>query len=73
MIQIMDLDAKVNVMSGYIEAGGGHMQNLIIIKDDKYQVEGAYILDATYDSKTLRFKTGKGSSFYERCINGGYL
>ena len=59
-IKIIDSDEKENVMSGYIEAGGGHMQNVIIIKDDKYQVEGAYILDATYDSKTERFKTGKG-------------
>ena len=38
----------------------GHMQNLIIINDQKYDINGRYITDACWDSKSASFPDGKG-------------
>lgn len=40
--------------------GEGHMKNVIFINDEKYNVSGVYLLDATYDSRSDRFPKGKG-------------
>lgn len=32
--------------------GYGHVRNLVYLKDDKYNIDGVYSLDATYDSKS---------------------
>ena len=39
---------------------GGHCHNLIHIKDPKYNIDGSYVEDATWDSKTKKTKTGRG-------------
>lgn len=40
----------------------GHMQNLIKIKDLKYEVRGNYVVDACGDCKTEHFPHGRGFS-----------
>ena len=44
----------------YILSGEAHMQNLITINDEKYQISGAYVLDTCWDSKNKWFPSGKG-------------
>ena len=38
----------------------GHMQNLVIINDPSYDINGRYITDACWDSKNATFPNGKG-------------
>lgn len=38
----------------------GHMQNLITIKDDRYDIDGVYVEDACNDSKSITESNGKG-------------
>lgn len=49
-----------NMVSEYLNAGTGHMQNLIFINDEKYNIHGVYIVDTTFDSKNANFPRGKG-------------
>lgn len=51
-----------SVVAEFLSVGTPHMKNLIFISDDKYGVEGAFLLDATYDSKSERFPLGRGFS-----------
>ena len=51
-----------SVVAEFLSVGTPHMKNLIFISDDKYVVEGAFLLDATYDSKSERFPLGRGFS-----------
>ena len=39
---------------------GGHCHNLVTIKDEKYNIDGVYVEDATWDSKNNSFPYGKG-------------
>lgn len=43
---------------------GSHMQNLVFVKDGKYNVEGVYILDSTMDSKSNKLPSGKGFAYF---------
>ena len=47
-------------LSEYVSLNTGHMQNLIYIDDDKYNVHGRYIEDATWDSLNNKYPKGKG-------------
>lgn len=46
------------------KSGVTHMQNLIRITDEKYGVNGAYVLDTCWDSKTPNFPNGKGYAHF---------
>lgn len=48
------------LLSEYLSINTGHMQNLIYIDDDKYNVHGRYIEDATWDSLNDKYPKGKG-------------
>lgn len=48
------------LLSEYVSLNTGHMQNLIYIDDDKYNVHGRYIEDATWDSLNDKYPKGKG-------------
>ena len=43
-----------------LKSGEAHMQNLIRIDDEKYDVRGSYVLDTCWDSKNKNFPNGKG-------------
>lgn len=47
-------------LSEYVSLNTGHMQNLIYIDDEKYNVYGRYIEDATWDSLNDKYPKGKG-------------
>lgn len=51
---------KDNCVSDYLNAGDGHMQNVIFIEDEKYDIHGVYLVDTTFDSKSKNFPSGKG-------------
>jgi hypothetical protein len=60
----------------YFRTGEAHMQNLIKINDNKYNVSGAYVLDSCWDSKSPSFPNGKGFAHFLYpvtdllCLNG---
>ena len=69
-ISVIQLEQeKLNYVSDYINPGDGHMQNLILINDEKYDVHGAYLVDTTFDSKTKNFPSGKGVSSFMFPVN----
>ena len=51
---------KNELLSEYLSINTGHMQNLIFIDDEKYNVHGRYIEDTTWDSLNDRYPKGKG-------------
>jgi hypothetical protein len=51
---------KNNELSEFISNGEGHMFNVVHVHDDKYDVDGVYVLDATYDSKRKGNVNGEG-------------
>ena len=53
-----DLNSSI---SEFMSVGTPHMKNLVFISDEKYGVEGAYLLEATFDSKTKNFTQGRDS------------
>ena len=61
-IEVQIEDNLDNQFKDIINSGEGHMKNLIFIKDDKYEVDGVYLLDSTYDSKRPKFPNGLGFS-----------
>ena len=54
-----DLNSSI---SEFMSVGTPHMKNLVFISDEKYGVEGAYLLNATFDSKTKNYTQGRGFS-----------
>jgi len=42
---------------------GGHCNNLIYIKDEKYNIDGYYMEDASWDAKEEDFENGKGFAY----------
>ena len=42
----------------------GHALNLVTIDDSKYNINGSYLNDATWDSKTKKCPRGRGYSFF---------
>lgn len=55
-----DLDNAVLDELGISPYGTIHMQDLIKIKDPKYNVDGVYVSDACWDAKNEFFPAGKG-------------
>lgn len=53
-------EKKNDMLSEYLSINTGHMQNLIYIDDEKYNVHGRYIEDATWDSLNDKYPKGKG-------------
>lgn len=53
-------EKKNDMLSEYLSINTGHMQNIIYIDDDKYNVHGRYIEDATWDSLNDKYPKGKG-------------
>lgn len=47
------LGIKTSTELLYSMTGHGHARNVVLIKDDKYDIEGVYYLDATWDSKEI--------------------
>ena len=54
------VEKKNDMLSEYLSINTGHMQNLIYIDDEKYNVHGRYIEDATWDSLNDKYPKGKG-------------
>lgn len=46
------------------ELEGGHSHNLIHIKDEKYNIDGHYMEDTCWDSKSDDYPTGKGFTYF---------
>lgn len=46
------------------EFEGGHSHNLIHIKDEKYNIDGHYMEDTCWDSKSDDYPTGKGFTYF---------
>ena len=53
--------------TGNHELKSSHCQNLIYIKDDKYQIDGYYIEDATFDSRKL-FNGPRADGGFAHCL-----
>ena len=42
-----------NVTLKSLNNGGGHARNIVYVKDDKYNIDGVYYFDATWDCKKI--------------------
>ena len=60
VLKFRNLDIEKNEELLLIGNLGGHAQNIIFINDEKYNVNGVYILDATFDCKNDDYPRGKG-------------
>lgn len=60
VIKFRNLEIEKNEDLLLIGTMGSHEQNLIFINDEKYDVNGVYISDATFDSKNDIYPSGKG-------------
>ena len=53
-------NTPVKMENQFAISGFAHLQNLISIKDEKYNINGTYVTDACWDCKNDEFPNGKG-------------
>lgn len=51
VIKKLGFSSKIHIMVDY-NAEKGHVRNLVYVNDDKYEINGIYTFDPTYDRKT---------------------
>ena len=60
IVKFRNLEIEKNEDLLFIGTTGSHAQNIIFINDEKYNVNGVYILDATFDCKNDKHSRGQG-------------